>query len=1142
MNDHPGAWQVGSLVDNLYEVRAVITSGGMGLVYRVHHRGWHIDLAVKTPNAESIGSPDRMHNFETEAEAWVSLGLHPHVVACAYVRRMDGLPRVFAEWVDGGSLADSIATGRLYAGERDAVLARIFDIAIQFAWGLAHAHASGLIHQDVKPANLMLTADNTAKVTDFGLAKAREAAGETPDVTSTTGRSVLAGYGGLTPAYCSPEQADAARSSAIGERSRPLSRGTDMWSWAISVWQMFVGECPVAHGQVAAEAFSSYLEDPDVDPAIPAMPMPLAALLARCLARDPAHRPSTFDAVADELVGIYGQLLNHPYPRARPDQATLRADGLNNHALSLFDLGHRDRAGQLWQQALKADPHHPHSVYNYGLDRWRRGLIRDDELIGELEAMCSSQPDPLLAEHLLGRAHSERGGPGGLPGIAARDRVTAVDAALSTALSIDSGMAIVDNLVTGTSLTIAGAAAAALSADGRTIFAGTNTGDVWLADARTGRLAYRHPGHSGPIQSVCVDESGRTFVTGSVDGTARIWDAETGTCRHVLDGHQGEVNTTAISADGRVVLTADEREVPRSMRTEGKNRVWDARTGICRQELRGPTQAVVSAALSADGRIALTGSDDYLAGVWDTATGRCVQVLRGHNWRVEAVALNADATIAVTYSLDPRTGTPLFSNPRSRHQPPDDECVARVWDLRQLRCRRSFHDFVKIVDCPGRHRLPMIGLADGQGGRTIVGRVAIDDWPRASWSYAKPVAAQDVSRAQRAVNDAVGRAKVHIGSGQWRDAAAELRAARATTGHLRDPELIALWRQIGWYGRRTQLNAAWHTHQLRHDNALGMGLDPTGRFVIAGADPARVWDTETGECVLSIPGFNADTVNFAFAEDGNVLVTGGPGRGGRLWEMSSGLLARELAGHWRKVRTAALSGDGRTAATGSEDGRIKIWDVRTGRCSRTLRARNGAVYSVALNRDGTVVLCGTRGQAQAWDLASGRELYAATGLDGIAWTVQLSDDGCSAMALADETPRIWDTATGDRTHAFPVHTDSWQAAALARRGDIAVTGTFDGKTMVWEVGSGRLLHTLGGQVWKLSSVSLSADSRIALTGNHDSTVRLWDLETGECLRQLDGHTAPVESVALSADAHVAVTCSRDLTLRVWNLYWDYTFD
>src|SRR5207248_5828966 len=126
---------------------------------------------------------------------------------CHYVRVLGGLPRLFMDLVEGGSLQDWIDSGKLYEGGAEAALERILDVAIQFAWGLHHAHEQGLIHQDVKPANVLMTADGIAKVTDFGLAKARALAGEARGV-ARRGHSILVSSGLMTPAYCSPEQAD----------------------------------------------------------------------------------------------------------------------------------------------------------------------------------------------------------------------------------------------------------------------------------------------------------------------------------------------------------------------------------------------------------------------------------------------------------------------------------------------------------------------------------------------------------------------------------------------------------------------------------------------------------------------------------------------------------------------------------------------------------------------------------------------------------------------------------------------------------------------------------------------------------------------------------------------------------------------
>ncbi|MDD3337085.1 MAG: protein kinase, partial [Eubacteriales bacterium] len=146
---------------NTYRIESNAIEGGMGAVWRVHHTGWNVDLAMKRPKASLFQSEKQKENFVKEnfvheCESWINLGLHPHIVSCYYVREIGNVPSIFSEWMDGGSLKDAIKDGRLYEGN---AAERILDIAIQFARGLHYAHEQGLIHQDVKPDNLLLTKD-----------------------------------------------------------------------------------------------------------------------------------------------------------------------------------------------------------------------------------------------------------------------------------------------------------------------------------------------------------------------------------------------------------------------------------------------------------------------------------------------------------------------------------------------------------------------------------------------------------------------------------------------------------------------------------------------------------------------------------------------------------------------------------------------------------------------------------------------------------------------------------------------------------------------------------------------------------------------------------------------------------------------
>ncbi|HEV7501009.1 MAG TPA: protein kinase, partial [Vicinamibacteria bacterium] len=379
----PREWQTGDIVLGLYEVAGLLGQGGMGRVYRVHHRGWGVDLAVKVPLKKALDAAGGVEAFEREAETWVNLPLHPHMVSCYYVRRLEGIPRVFAELVDGGTLSDAIRARRF------ATLESILDIGIQFAWGLHDAHEQGLVHRDVKPANVMITTEGVAKVTDFGLAGARIAAGPVASGTGDT-TAMAAGGGGGTPAYMSPEQ----------WAGVPLSRRTDAWSWALSLLEAFIGQRTWQVGPAAPRALEDALLVGPTE-GLPAIPPVIAALMRRCFTADPEGRPHTMAEAADALIAVYEAETSRAYPRSRPTPGRQTAATLNNRAVSLLDLGRGD-ADALWSQALAAEPQHLESSYNQALHAWTQGRVGDTELLSRIEEAQRASGGSARGLHLLG--------------------------------------------------------------------------------------------------------------------------------------------------------------------------------------------------------------------------------------------------------------------------------------------------------------------------------------------------------------------------------------------------------------------------------------------------------------------------------------------------------------------------------------------------------------------------------------------------------------------------------------------------------------------------------------------------------------------------------------------------------------------
>ena len=146
-----------------YEIKGELGRGGMGVVYKARHVRLNRPCALKMILAGAHASPEDVARFVTEAEAIARLE-HPSIVQIRHIGDADGLPFLELEYVAGGSL-DQQLDGTPWPTTRAARLAE------QVALGIAEAHRQGIVHRDLKPSNVLLAADGTPKVGDFGLAK-----------------------------------------------------------------------------------------------------------------------------------------------------------------------------------------------------------------------------------------------------------------------------------------------------------------------------------------------------------------------------------------------------------------------------------------------------------------------------------------------------------------------------------------------------------------------------------------------------------------------------------------------------------------------------------------------------------------------------------------------------------------------------------------------------------------------------------------------------------------------------------------------------------------------------------------------------------------------------------------------------------
>ncbi|MBQ8904343.1 MAG: protein kinase, partial [Oscillospiraceae bacterium] len=359
----------GDILFDLYSVEEdAVETGSSSLVWKVHHIKWDTYMALKQPKENVIAENGGKENFLRECEMWVSLGFHPHIVPCYYVREIDGKPTMFSEWCDGGNLAENIKEGTLYKGTVKEQEQRIISIALQILLGLRYAHSKKVIHKDIKPANIMLTSEGVARITDFGSAGSQN---ETATIT-----------------YRSPEQTPYDNGETV-TLSQQITEKTDIYSWALTVLNMCAGFVYWEKGNEAEKYYHNYLTEFSVV----INPM-FKDLLFRCLAASPEQRPC-----ADELIQsmriLFGEMLSDDIAMNYIDTEEIGgdADSLNNMALSYIDLKEYEKADKCWRKALSVSPFHPESTYNYNVYLWAMGRISNVTLRRQTEILSSERKE-----------------------------------------------------------------------------------------------------------------------------------------------------------------------------------------------------------------------------------------------------------------------------------------------------------------------------------------------------------------------------------------------------------------------------------------------------------------------------------------------------------------------------------------------------------------------------------------------------------------------------------------------------------------------------------------------------------------------------------------------------------------------------
>jgi serine/threonine protein kinase len=302
-----------------YEIVSPLGVGGMGEVYRARDSKLRRLVAIKVLPPEVASDREKVDRFRLEARILASLN-HPNI-ASIYGFEDSSKPGLVMELAEGPTLADRILGGRIPVEEA-------LTIAKQVCDALEYAHEKGIVHRDVKPANIKLSPDGSVKLLDFGLAKALESVGANTDISSSPTFTHLGTQAGMilsTAAYMSPEQV----------KGKAIDRRSDIWAFGCVLFEMLTSRM-VFSGETVTDTLAEIIKaEPNWSQVFPNTPKPIRALLQRCLRKDLKQR---LQAIGDARIVIEEVLAGKAPPDEQPTQLYMR-----RFVLGWKKLGHEGR-------------------------------------------------------------------------------------------------------------------------------------------------------------------------------------------------------------------------------------------------------------------------------------------------------------------------------------------------------------------------------------------------------------------------------------------------------------------------------------------------------------------------------------------------------------------------------------------------------------------------------------------------------------------------------------------------------------------------------------------------------------------------------------------------------------------------------